>query len=96
MVWIASSTLLLPPRMSSAEARFGSAYPDARPLCFGWGCGVLPVFGALLLMLIAVLLVKRRGEPTRPAHHMLNLTLTVGWALLLSAGLIYALAGPIP
>jgi hypothetical protein len=96
-VWIGSATLLLPGRSSSLEERFGSAYQDARPLSFAWACGFLSTAVTVLLIVVAVLLLKKlRGTPTTQHLQTLGRALTATWAILTATGLVAALIGPMP
>jgi hypothetical protein len=96
-VWLASAALLIPGRSSSLEDRFGTAYPDARPLSFAWACGFLSAAATVLLVVVAVLLVNKfRGTPTKQDLQNLNRTLTTAWVVLTVAGLVGALLGPMP
>lgn len=96
-VWISSGAFLLPGRSSSLEHRFGTAYPDARPLSFAWACGFLSAAATVLLVVVAVLLLKKlRGTPTKQHLQNLNRVLTTAWAILTAAGLVAALTGPMP
>jgi hypothetical protein len=96
-VWIGSGALLIPGRSSSLEQRFGSAYPDARPLSFGWACGFLSTVATVLVIVVAVLLLKKlRGTPAKQHLQTLSRALTATWAVLTTAGLVAALIGPMP
>lgn len=97
-VWCASGAILLPSRGSSAERRFGSAYLDSRPLTFGWACGWLPAAALVLVAVVATLLVHRatHGNPADRTQRSLGRGLAGLWMLLLTGGLVTALAGPLP
>lgn len=92
--WAASSAILLPGRRATLEDRFGTAYPDARVLGFGWGAGVLSVFliGAVT---VAGILVVNKTLGQRGARP-LSVGLTVAAVLLGAAGLVTALVAPLP
>jgi len=96
-VWIGSAALLIPGRYSSLEERFGTAYPDARPLSFGWACGFLSTAVTVLLVAIALILFKRiLGTITKRHLQTLNRVLAAVWVVLTTAGLVAALIGPMP
>ncbi|MEV5960796.1 hypothetical protein AB0L70_03480 [Kribbella sp. NPDC051952] len=96
-VWIGSGAFLLPSRSSSFESRFGTAYPDAHPLGFAWACGVLSLVATLFLLVITLLVIRKlHGKPTKQALHRLTIALAVTWATLTTAGLVAALAAPLP
>jgi hypothetical protein len=95
--WIGSAALLIPGRYSSLEDRFGTAYPDARPLSFGWACGFLTTAATFLLIAVAILLLKKvHGTLTKQHVPTLNRVVTTTWAILTAAGLVAALIGPMP
>lgn len=97
-VWCAAGAVLLPGRGSSAERRFGSAYPDSRPLTFGWACGWLPIAVLVLVAVVAILIVHRAtgGKPAQRTQRSLGWGLAALWLLLLVGGLVAALAAPLP
>jgi hypothetical protein len=96
-IWIGSAAFLLPGRTTSLERRFGTAWPDAAPLGFGWGCGALPVAAMLLVVIITgVILKKLPGQRTRRGLSALSVGAAVVWTALTAAGLIAALAAPLP
>ncbi|MGW6281973.1 hypothetical protein [Kribbella sp. NPDC055071] len=96
-IWVGSAAFLLPGRTSSLERRFGSAWPDARPLGFGWGCGAATVAAMLLVVIITgVILKKLPGQRTKRGLGALGVGAAVVWAALTAAGLIAALAAPLP
>ncbi|TCO24835.1 hypothetical protein EV652_108371 [Kribbella steppae] len=96
-VWIGSAALLIPGRYSTLEERFGTAYPDARPLSFGWACGFLSTAATVLLVAIALILFKKLlGSITKRHLQTLNRVLTAIWVVLTAAGLVAALIGPMP
>lgn len=96
-VWIGSAAFLLPGRSSSLEHRFGTAYPDARPLSFAWACGFLAAAAMVLLVVIAVLVLRKLwGKPTKQQLQTLGRGLAATWVILTAAGLVAALIGPMP
>ena len=92
-VWAGSGALLLPGRTSNLERRFGSAYPDARPLGFGWGAGALSIFVSLLLAGLVIVLLRRLGSIDQG---ILNRVLVGLWIIATAAGLVVALLAPLP
>ncbi|WP_433164119.1 hypothetical protein [Kribbella sp. CA-247076] len=96
-VWVASGALLIPGRTSSLEDRFGSAYPDARPLSFGWACGFLAAAATLLLIVVGVLVLKRlRRAVTKRDLQKLSTVLTTAGGVLALGGLVGAVFAPMP
>jgi len=92
-VWVGSAAVLLPGRTSNLERRFGSAYPDARPLGFGWGAGALSLFVSLLLAGLVIVLLRRFGAIDQV---ILNRVLVCLWIIATAAGLVVALFAPLP
>jgi hypothetical protein len=96
-IWIGTAAFLLPGRTDSLEDRFGTAWPDAKPLGFAWACGALTVAAMLLVVIIAGLILKKLpGQRTKRDIRTLGTVMVVGWTALTAAGLIAALVAPLP
>lgn len=96
-VWAASGALLIPGRYSSTQERFGTAYADARPLSFGWAAGFLALFALVFLAALVIIIWRKlTGTATKESLTTLNRAIAIVWALLTAAGLVTALAAPLP
>ncbi|MEU4196767.1 hypothetical protein AB0E69_33020 [Kribbella sp. NPDC026611] len=95
--WIATGWFLIPSRASSLQSRLGTAAADMRPVTFAWATGVLPVIAVALLLLIVVLILKRsHGTLSKQALHRMSTWLLAVWITFTAAGLLAALAAPLP
>ncbi|GAB2560834.1 hypothetical protein [Kribbella endophytica] len=92
-VWAGSGALFIPGRNSTAEDRFGTAYPDARFLSYAWAAGFL-AFVALVAVAAAAVLIAARFS--KAGSKPFSRALGVLAVLLLAAGLVVALVGPLP
>ncbi len=95
-VWAASGALFVPGRNSSTAERFGAAYPDAKYLSYAWAAGFLSFVALVVVAATAVLIVARLSATKAAAGKPVGRALGVLAVLLLGAGLVVALVGPLP
>lgn len=95
-VWIGLSMFLLPARVHSVDAQFGTAALIGDPLSAGWTWGALANLLGLAFA-AAALTVLHRAVPGRPSRRQQELTIRFlerAWLLLLVASLGFALYAP--
>ncbi|TDD48738.1 hypothetical protein E1263_33070 [Kribbella antibiotica] len=95
----ASSAMLTGGRRAPrAEVFFGAVYPDAQPLSYGWAAAGLTIFAMLAVSAITLIVAgKIAGRPMPAAvQQKVGHALGVALILLLAAGLLLALTGPLP
>lgn len=95
-VWIGLSMFVLPARVHSVDAQFGTAALVGDPLSAGWAWGALANLLGLGFAAVA-LIVLHRSVSGRPSARQQELTIRFlerAWLLLLVASLGFALYAP--
>lgn len=92
--WIGLTMLVLPSRLTSAEAQFGTGALVGEPLSTGWAWGALAALLGLAFSGLALLVLHRTvDEPTARERDLTARFLEGAWLVLLVVSLGFALYG---
>lgn len=92
--WIGLTMLVLPSRLTSAEAQFGTGALVGEPLSTGWAWGALAaLLGLAFSGLVLLVLHRTVDEPTARQRDLTARFLEGAWLVLLVVSLGFALYG---